>query len=207
MGFDFGHALSSLSERALRTKRRMNDGDEAKKSLRIYKIWMDHRYRTYEPLPKDGYKSYMFEGSPVEDREFAPILPSDHKDEVNKPIGDVFSVEISSFILNEYAFNILEPYLEGHAQVFKLRSQDGVFYVINITDVIDCLDYDKSEVKRFPSSGRIMRVISHSFREDKLKGAAVFKLPEFVKATCYATEEFKKAVDEHNIKGFKFEEL
>ena len=168
---------------------------------------MDHHFRTYEPLPKDGYKSYMFDGTPVKDREFAFILPSEYEDEVNKPIGDAFSVEVSSFILNEYAFNILNPYLKGHTQVFIKKNQEAVLYVINVTDVIDCLDYDKSEIKRFPSSGRVMEVIKYSFHKDRLKNATIFKLPEFVKTACYVTEEFKKATEENNIKGFKFEEL
>lgn len=206
MGFDLGHTVSSLSKLALRSKRRIDDNNKAKENLKIYKVWMDHHYRTYEPLQKDGYKSYMFEGIPVKDRAFALILPSEYEDEVNKPIGDVFSVEVSSFILNEYAFNILNPYLKGHTQVFRLKNQDDVLYVINVTDIIDCLDYDKSEIKRFPSSGRVMKVIEYSFHKDKLKNATIFKLPEFVKTTCYVTEEFKKATEENNIKGFKYEE-
>ncbi len=149
----------------------------------------------------------MFEGIPVKDRKFAFILPSKYKDEVNKPIGDIFSIEVSSFILNEYAFNILFPYLKEHSQIFRIKNQNSIFYVINVTDVIDCLDYDKSEIKRFPSSGRVMRVIKYSFIKDKLKNATIFKLPEFVKTNCYVTKEFKNAVEENHIKGFKFEEL
>lgn len=205
MGLDLGHTVSSLSKLALRTKRRMNN--KVEENQKIYKVWMDHNYRTYETLPKNGYKSYMFEGTSVKDRKFALIVPSEYEDEVNKPFGDVFSVEVSSFILNEYAFNILNPYLKGHTQIFKIKNQDSLFYVINVTDVIDCLDYDKSEIKRFPSSGRVMKVIKYSFIKSKLNNAIIFKLPEFVKTTCYVTEEFKKIVEENKIKGFKFEEL
>lgn len=207
MGLDLGHTVSSLSKLALRTKRRMNNNNKIEENQKIYKVWMDHYYRTYETLPKEGYKSYMFEGTSVKDRKFALIVPSEYKDEVNKPIGDVFSVEVSSFILNEYAFHILSPYLKGHTQIFKIKNQESLFYVINVTDIIDCLDYDKSEIKRFPSSGRVMRVTKYSFIKSKLKNAIIFKLPEFVKTTCYVTEEFKKVVEENHIKGFKFEEL
>lgn len=205
MGLDLGHTVSSLSKLALRTKRRMNN--KVEENQKIYKVWMDHNYRTYETLPKNGYKSYMFEGTSVKDRKFALIVPSEYEDEVNKPFGDVFSVEVSSFILNEYAFNILNPYLKGHTQIFKIKNQDSLFYVINVTDVIDCLDYDKSEIKRFPSSGRVMKVTKYSFIKSKLNNAIIFKLPEFVKTTCYVTEEFKKIVEENKINGFKFEEL
>ena len=80
---------------------------------------MDHTYRTYEPESKDGYKSYIFDGTPVKDRTFDTIYPSKHKDEINKPLGDVFSIEVSSFCLNEKAYNILKPCLENSCRYLK----------------------------------------------------------------------------------------
>jgi len=168
---------------------------------------MNHNYRTYEPTPKGGYKSYIFDCVPVKERNFDRIYPSKYKDEIDKPIGDVFSVEVSSFILNEKSYKILYPYLKNHSQIFRLKNENKIFYVINVIDVIDCLDYEKSELKLFPSSGRVMRVIKYAFRTEKLKNASIFKLPEFPNSISYVTEEFKKIVEDNNITGFKFKEL
>lgn len=205
MGFDLGHTISSLSKLALRTKRRIDKNN--KLNIKVYELWMDHTYRTYEPTPKDGYKSYIFDGIPVKERNFEKIYPSKYKDEIDKPIGDVFSVEVSSFILNERSYKILYPYIKNEVQIFKIKSENDNLYVVNITNIIDCLDYDKSEIKRFPSSGRVMRVIKYVFKIEKLKNVTIFKLPEFPKAISYVTEEFKNVVEENNIKGFKFKEL
>lgn len=205
MGFDLGHTISSLSKLALRTKRRIDKNNEL--NIKVYELWMDHTYRTYEPTPKDGYKSYMFDGVPVKERTFDKIYPSKYKDEIDKPIGDVFSVEISSFILNEKSYKVLYPYLKNHSQIFKIKSDNKIFYVVNVIDIIDCLNYDKSELKYFSSSGRVMDVQKYVFKTEKLKNATIFKLPEFPKSISYVTEEFKKAVEENNIKGFKFKEL
>ena len=205
MGFDLGHTISSLSKLALRTKRRIDKNNEL--NIKVYELWMDHTYRTYEPTPKDGYKSYMFDAVPVKERTFDKIYPSKYKDEIDKPIGDVFSVEISSFILNEKSYKVLYPYLKNHSQIFKIKSDNKIFYVVNVIDIIDCLNYDESELKYFSSSGRVMDVEKYVFKTEKLKNATIFKLPEFPKAISYVTEEFKKAVEENNIKGFKFKEL
>lgn len=205
MGFDLGHTISSISKLALRTKRRIVKNNEL--NIKVYELWMDHTYRTYEPTPKDGYKSYMFDGVPVKERTFDKIYPSKYKDEIDKPIGDVFSVEISSFILNEKSYKALYPYLRNHSQIFKIKSDNKIFYVVNVIDIIDCLNYDKSELKYFSSSGRVMDVEKYVFKTEKLKNATIFKLPEFPKSISYVTEEFKKAVEENNIKGFKFKEL
>lgn len=204
MGFDLGHTISSISKLALRTKRRIDKNNEL--NIKVYELWMDHTYRTYEPIPKDGYKSYMFDGVPVKERTFDKIYPSKYKDEIDKPIGDVFSVEISSFILNEKSYKALYPYLKNHSQIFKIKSDNKIFYVVNVIDIIDCLNYDKSELKYF-SSGRVMDVEKYVFKTEKLKNATIFKLPEFPKSISYVTEEFKKAVEKNNIKGFKFKEL
>ena len=113
----------------------------------------------------------------------------------------------STGIINEKAYKILYPYLKNHSQIFRLKNENKIFYVINVIDVIDCLDYEKSELKLFPSSGRVMRVIKYAFRTEKLKNATIFKLPEFPNGISYVTEEFKKIVEENNITGFKFKEL
>ena len=206
MGFDLGHTISSLSKLALRTKRKI-DNEKSNKKVKVYELWIDHNYRTYEPTPKGGYKSYIFDGVPVKERNFDRIYPSKYKDEIDKPIGDVFSVEVSSFILNEKSYKILYPYIKNEAQIFKVKCENDNLYVVNITNIIDCLDYDKSEIKRFPSSGRVMRVIKYVFKIEKLRNTTIFKLPEFPKGISYVTENFKNIVEKNNIKGFKFKEL
>ena len=157
MGFDLGHTISSVSKLALRTKRRIDKNNES--NIKVYELWLDHTYRTYETLTKDGYRTYEFEGKKVENRKFDLIYPSKYKDEIDKTIGDVFSITPSSYIMNEKAYKILYPYLKSHSQIFKINNNGTIFYVINVTDLIDCLDYDNSEIKRFPSSGRIYGVI------------------------------------------------
>lgn len=206
MGFDLGHTISSVSKLALRTKRRTDKNNES--NIKVYELWWDHTYRAYETLTKRGCKTYEFEGKPVENREFDLFCLSEHKDEINKPIGDVVSsINISCYIINEKAYKILYPYLKKHSQIFRLENENEIFYVINVTDVIDCLDYEKSELKLFPSSGRVMRVIRYAFRTEKLKNATIFKLPEFPNGISYVTERFKNVVEENNIKGFKFKGL
>ena len=205
MGFDLGHTISSISKLALRTKRRIDKDNES--DIKVYELWLDRNYRAYETLTKSGYKTYEFEGKIVENRNFDLFSLSKHKDEINKPIGDVSSISTSSYIINEKAYKVLYPYLKKHSQIFQLKNESKIFYVINVTDIIDCLDYKKSELKLFPSSGRVMRVIRYAFKTDKLKNATIFKLPEFPKGISYATEELKKVVEENNITGFKFKEL
>ena len=63
VGFDLGHTISSVSKFALRTKRRIDKNDES--NIKVYELWLDHTYRTYATLTKDGYRTYEFEGNKV----------------------------------------------------------------------------------------------------------------------------------------------
>ena len=65
-------------------------------------------------------------------------------------------------------------------------------------EVVDCLDYDRSKIKRYPSFNRVMDVIQYVFVKSKLRDKIIFKLPEFVNRKIYVTEEFKKAIEEND---------
>jgi len=143
MGFDLGHTISSLSKLALRTKRKI-DNEKSNKKVKVYELWMNHNYRTYEPTPKGGYKSYIFDGVPVKERNFDRIYPSKYKDEIDKPIGDVFSVEVSSFILNEKSYKILYPYIKNEVQKLEIYKR-----IASIETREELLDMEDELVDRF----------------------------------------------------------
>jgi len=76
-------------------------------------------------------------------------------------------------------------------------------YLIN---VIDALDMEKSEFKRY-DDGRIMFCTKYVFKEEVIGNNIVFKIPQFPSAHIFVTEEFVKQVEENDLKGFVFEEL
>lgn len=196
-----------LFDNLKRKQTKEHNYENIEQRVKVYELWLNRNYRTYETLDKSGYKTYEFEGKIVGRREFDPFTLSKHKNEVSKPIGDVTSINTSSYIINEKAYKILFPYLSNHCQIFELMNENQLFYVVNVTDLIDCLDYDKSELLYFSSSNRVMEVEKYVFKTEKLKNATIFKLPEFPKSISYVTEKFKKVIEDNNITGFKFKEL
>ena len=59
--------------------------------------------------------------------------------------------------------------LKNEAEILPLHSEDGIFYAINAIDVLDCIDYKKSEYKTFRDGKRIMRFTKYSFIESIIK--------------------------------------
>lgn len=88
--------------------------------------------------------------------------------------------------------------MKGRIQALRMKNQDDIFYVINVIEVVDCLDYDRSKIKRYLSFNRVMDVIQYVFVKSKLRDKVIFKLPEFVSRKIYVTEEFKKAIEEND---------
>ena len=53
--------------------------------------------------------------------------------------------------------------LLGSVEVLPLDCEEGTFFAINVTKVIDCIDYEKSSYKTFRDGKRVMRFINYSY--------------------------------------------
>ncbi len=116
------------------------------------------------------------------------------------------------------------PGLTSHIPVFSPRAKDALmddlaaagqllpldvvnaeqrFDALNITTLVDALDLEQAEVKRF-SSGRIMRIQRHAFLPEKVAGLNLFKIPETPLQDVYAGQAFLEAVRDSGLEGFVF---
>lgn len=172
--------------------------------MNIYQLWSDHTYRAFETKDKHGYKSFVFDGVPVENWTDVELYPSKHRTETGKPIGDVYPVTAGTAIINEKTFKVLEPHITDCVQILSATIKSKKVYVLNFTTVIDCLDRDASKVIFFSNSDRIMEIEEFAFHKELLTNAFAFKIPEEIQSPPFVTEEFKELIEKNNIKGFKF---
>jgi hypothetical protein len=94
--------------------------------------------------------------------------------------------------------------LGDDAEFLPLLNPDEEHWFVNSWREIDALDEENSEFKRFPSSGRIMRIIRYAFSEEKVRGAACFKIPQLSEA-MFVTDEVVAAVREARLTGTSFQ--
>ncbi|UUO05179.1 hypothetical protein M4951_17550 [Blastopirellula sp. J2-11] len=95
-----------------------------------------------------------------------------------------------------------------------IADDDTQCYLMNVLQVIDCLDVDHSSiewigVRRKPTGRSIAsRIQAYSFFEEKLKGSILFRLPERPFAhEIYVTEEFVNKVQECKLIGASFTQV
>jgi hypothetical protein len=68
--------------------------------------------------------------------------------------------------------------------------------------VVDALDEDRSELKRFPSSGRIMRVVRLALFPERVTGEVIFKVPQLLTSPIFVTDRFAQRIQERGLVGF-----
>ena len=172
--------------------------------MKLYQLWADHTYRAFETKEKDEYKFFSFRGAPISEWTDVILYPSMHRTEIGKEVGDVLPVEVSAVVVNERCFNIIKLYIQGAVQVLNAKRETQQIFALNVTEIRDCLDREKSKLKLFSSSGRIMRIEKYAFRREMLSNAFIFKIPEEVHTHPYVTDDFKNLIEQNGIKGFKF---
>ncbi|NFP90974.1 imm11 family protein [Clostridium sporogenes] len=116
----------------------------------------------------------------------------------------------SSPVFSRKAVKVLKKYLDNNTEILPLmyRKKNHFskeeYFVINVINLIDCIDYERAEVKRFKNSDEILRFIKYAFKSEVIKNEHIFKIPE-LKGRVFVSEEFRQRVMDKDLKGFKFE--
>ena len=59
-------------------------------------------------------------------------------------------------VFDSAAVNCFKEYLMEDAEILPLSYKYGDFFIINVINTLDCVDYDKSVYERFDNTNRIM---------------------------------------------------
>lgn len=121
------------------------------------------------------------------------------------PLGDIVSLTTLNPAINVNVIEILKDIFCNNVELLPIVF-DEQYYLMNVINLLDALDEEKSEFKRY-SSGKIMYCTKYVFREDIIRNIHIFKIPQFPKTDILVTEGFVKLVQDNNLKGFEFEEL
>lgn len=82
--------------------------------------------------------------------------------------------------------------------------KDG-FSIINVTEALDCIDYEKSEWIKYDHNDEILRFTKLRFKKDMLKGKHIFRAIGNPYSQNFVSDEFKERIEQNDLKGFEFE--
>lgn len=150
---------------------------------------------------------FVFDGTPREwKRRPAVDVYQEGRKKGHLPRADVSLMAAGSLVLNEKAAAALRPFLDQFGQFLEAKVDGAVEYFFNVTNVIDCIDEEKSTRR---TSGSIVK---EAFKADALPVApAVFKDPRTALIRIYANDAAKAILESslvsHHLTGVKVTEL
>jgi hypothetical protein len=125
-----------------------------------------------------------------------------------KPV-DFPSLGGVGFGISERALAALRPLLQASIEALPLQCLNDIsmqYYVINVLDLVDCLDEERSDMNRF-SDGGIMCINRYAFKPGTTDGHHLFKTVQLPLGEPLCSPEFKRLIEESGLVGARFREV
>ena len=123
--------------------------------------------------------------------------------EKNLPLSDAPGFTIPVF--SRRALEVLRPLIKDSIEELEFQFEEAEYYGINVTAVLDVIDYSKSEYRTYSDGKRIMVFEKYVFKQcDELKEHNIFKIVDEPRRKAFVSDKFKQMVEENNLSGFKF---
>jgi hypothetical protein len=148
---------------------------------------------------REKYFPNDFNGSFISDWEDVNITFE------TKKMRDTIHIGSGMVAFSEKAVEIMMPFLNGNVQILPLVHPTQKYYLLNVTNVIDALDYDNSEFLKL-RSGKKVKVKQYVFKEDFVINQDIFKIKQFT-SDVYVSDRFRQSVIDNKLTGFNFIEL
>lgn len=140
--------------------------------------------------------------------------PSMEMHDQNLLYGSFFQFSLTYWILNANTVEILGDYIYNAGELLPFRSTQQQYYILNVTNCIDCLDAEESEWFVDKVDGSRIYPTRYRFRIERMTNAPIFKIPETKRTEIFIHEgllnpgvEFRHFVETHELAGLIFEEL
>lgn len=120
------------------------------------------------------------------------------------PLSD-FPMDTVPPKLSKRAWDVLRPLIGKAVEALPVATPFGTYFALNVLDVIDCLDYPRSEFTYYPASmgGEMHRIIKYHLKSSLIRDKPIFKIPEEM-TKVIVSEEFKELVVGASLEGLDF---
>ncbi len=121
-----------------------------------------------------------------------------------RPLGDAPGFFLPA--LNKKAVNALSPLMSGEVEILPLDFQEDDLYAINVTTVLNVIDYQNSVYRTFSDGKKIMYFIKYEFCNiNLLEKHNIFKIIDEPRSYPFVSDAFKQKAEEAGLEGFNFE--
>lgn len=172
--------------------------------MKIWLLELDvNKYNSFNGYKVEEELNIRFFGSSLVSNWSTPIIEAYYK---KRKIADVSDFSSGAPLFNEKAVKMLNEFINENIELLPAYFDNDKYYVVNIVNVIDALDYEMSEFKRF-ETGEISRCTKYHFKPQIVKEQHIFKILFKNSIDIFVSDKFKKRVEEFKLKGFIFVEV
>lgn len=108
-------------------------------------------------------------------------------------------------VFSKKALEILRPLIQNSVEELALQFQEAEYYGINVTAVLNVIDYSKAKYRMYSDGKRIMAFQKYAFRNCiELRNNNIFKIVDEPTRRAFVSDKFKQTVENYNLSGFKF---
>lgn len=119
-------------------------------------------------------------------------------------LGDILGLGADFLVVNNRALKIILDIAKESVEVLPLKCNRMDLYIINILDVVDCLNIQKSKFKLYKACDEIQSIEEYELDKKKIGDSVLFKIDKIISGHMYATDYFKEMLEKENIQGLKF---
>ena len=108
-------------------------------------------------------------------------------------------------LFTQRAWDVLNPLIGHCCEALPIMvSGCGPLYLINVMEIIHCVDETQSELVRNAATGRVSRVVNYFLKTELLHGKHIFKTPLQSGSDLLISHEVRRLVEGHGLKGLVF---
>jgi hypothetical protein len=109
-------------------------------------------------------------------KHWKPIIVERMDENTSPELGNCANYS-SNCAIDRKAIDVLQDLLEGNVELLPLIFDEKDYYVINVTNVVDCVDFEKSRYEKYTddADSRIMDFDQYVFKEEVAKERTVFQ--------------------------------
>ena len=172
--------------------------------MKIYKLNFDvNQYENLMPVIPFDFKTIQSFDGRKHLKSWKRLAVSRMEPEKGLPLGDAPGFTIPVF--SAKALDCLLPLIKDFVEVLPLEFEEE-YYGINVTTVLNCIDYIKASFKTFHDGKKIMLFERYAFT-NAIDGYPIFKIVDEKTRSAFVNEDFKKCVENNGLQGFKLKSV
>ena len=131
-------------------------------------------------------------------------MPPGIEDYIVGQKGEFPSLDRIMPVVSKKAMKVLRSLMNKSVEILPLNSD---YWVLNILDVLNCLELDKSKITRNPVTQRVSSIQKYVLHLDKIADKHIFKITETKGLEVIISDNFREIVEKNNLNGLSFSEV